>query len=46
MEMLYNNDNDVCLHVYDLRATPCKYRPKCGRAQKIKIALLLHTGRL
>ena len=30
----------------NLRATPCKYRPKCGKAQKIKIALLLHTGRL
>ena len=29
-----------------LRATPCKYRPKCGKAQKIKIALLLHTDRL
>ena len=29
-----------------LRATPCKYRPKCGNAQKIKIALLLHTDRL
>ena len=29
-----------------LRATPCKYRPKCGKAQTIKIALLLHTGRL
>ena len=29
-----------------LRATPCKYRPKCGKAQTVKIALLLHTGRL
>ena len=29
-----------------LRATPCKYRPKCGKAPKIKIALLLHTDRL
>ena len=29
-----------------LRATPCKYRPKCGKARTIKIALLLHTGRL
>ena len=29
-----------------VRATPCKYRPKCGKAQKIKIALLLHTDRL
>ena len=32
-----------------LRANPCKNRPKSsirGKAQKIKIALLLHTGRL
>ena len=29
-----------------LRATPRKYRLKCGKAQKIKIALLLHTDRL
>ena len=32
-----------------LRANPCKNRPKSpirGKAQKIKIALLLQTGRL
>ena len=29
-----------------LRGTPFKYRPKCGKAQKIKIALLLHSDRL
>ena len=29
-----------------LRATPFKYRPKCSKAQKIKIALLLHSDRL
>ena len=32
----------------DLRANPCKNRPKSpirGKAQKIKIALLLQTGR-
>ena len=31
-----------------LRANPCKNRPKSsirGKAQKIKIALLLHSGR-
>ena len=35
--------------VHDLRANPCKNRPKSpirGKAQKIKIALLLQTGRL
>ena len=31
---------------HTLRATPSKYRPKCGKAQTIKIALLLHTSRL
>ena len=31
---------------FNLRATPCKCRPKCGKAQKIKIALLWHTDRL
>ena len=29
-----------------LRATPFKYRPKYSKAQKIKIALLLHSDRL
>ena len=24
MEMLYNNDDDVCLHVYDLSRNPQK----------------------
>ena len=30
----------------NLRATSCKYRPKCGKAQNIKITLPLHTDRL
>ena len=31
---------------FKLRATPRKYRPKRGKARKIKIALLWHTDRL
>ena len=39
-------ENNTDETAFSLRATPCKYRPKCGKAQKIKIALLLHTDRL
>ena len=39
---------DIDIVEKDLRANPCKNRPKSpirGKAQKIKIALLLQTGR-
>ena len=39
--------HNACMSLsFTLRATPCKYRPKCGKDQKIKIALLWHTDRL
>ena len=43
-----NKAKNICIHVRVLRANPCKNRPKSpirGKAQKIKIALLLHSGR-
>ena len=39
---------DAKQHGVNLRANPCKNQPKSsirGKAQKIKIALLLHSGR-
>ena len=46
---LHKTSGDTKLQLCDiLRANPCKNRPKSsirGKAQKIKIALLLHSGR-